>query len=75
MKTRYNRAVPIGDRTLQASHRHPVVHAKWKLLTGEQYGDQGLIFAAATRDIMQAENLPHRLFRPVFKVGEPRQIG
>jgi integrase len=37
---------------------------------GEQYRDQGLIFAAATGDIMQAENLPHRLFRQLLKGAE-----
>jgi integrase len=66
-KTGRSRAVPIGDRALKALQRHRVAQAKWKLLTGEHYRDQGLIFASATGDILQAENLPHRLFRQLLK--------
>jgi integrase len=66
-KTSRSRAVPIGDRALKALQRHRVAQAKWKLLTGEHYRDQGLIFASATGGIMQAENLPHRLFRQLLK--------
>ncbi|HVD32075.1 MAG TPA: hypothetical protein VNC19_00755, partial [Gemmatimonadales bacterium] len=51
-------------RTLQ---RHRVTLAKWKLLMGERYQDQGLIFTTATGAIIQAENLPHRSFRQLLK--------
>jgi integrase len=62
-KTSQNRAVPISDRALRALQRHRVVQAKWKLLLGQEYKDEGLVFATASGGIIQAENLPHRLFR------------
>jgi integrase len=61
---------PIGDRALKALQPHRVAQAKWKLLTGEHYQDQGLIFASATGDILQSENLPHRLFRQLLKAAK-----
>jgi len=65
-KTSQNRAVPISDRALKALQRHRVVQAKWKLLMGGEYEDQGLIFATGTGGIIQPENLPHRLFRQLL---------
>jgi integrase len=65
-KTSQNRAVPIGDRAMRTLQRHRVTLAKWKLLMGERYQDQGLIFATATGGIIQAENLPHRAFRQLL---------
>ena len=69
-KTGRSRAVPLGERAMRALKRHKVAQAKWKLLIGEEYKDQGLIFASATGDIIQAENLPHRLFRQLLKGAE-----
>jgi integrase len=66
-KTSQNRSVPIGDRALRALQRHRVTQAKWKLLMGEQYRDQALIFATATGGIVQADNLPHRAFRQLLR--------
>jgi integrase len=65
-KTSQNRAVPISDRALKALQRHRVVQAKWKLLLGGEYEDQGLIFATPKGALLQAENLPHRLFRKLL---------
>jgi len=47
---------------MRALKRHKVAQAKWKLLIGEEYKDQGLICASATGDINQAENLPPEVF-------------
>ena len=69
-KTGRSRAVPLGERAMRALKRHKVAQAKWKLLIGEEYKDQGSIFASGTGDIIQAENLPHRLFRQLLKAAE-----
>jgi len=55
-KTGRSRAVPLGERAMRALKRHKVPQAKWKLLIGEEYKDQGLIFASGTGGILQAEN-------------------
>jgi integrase len=38
-----------------------------RTVIGEEYKDQGLIFATATGGIIQAENLPHRTFRQLLR--------
>lgn len=65
-KTGRSRTVPPRDRALKALQRHRVAQAKSKLLCGEDYQDQGLIFTTGTGGIMHAENLPHRLFRQLL---------
>jgi integrase len=50
------------------------VQAKWKLLFGDHYQNQGLIFASATGAIVQPEGLPHKLFRQLLTKAELPRI-
>ena len=71
-KTGRSRVLPLGERALRTLQQHRVRQAKWKLMLGAMYEDQGLIFANETGGLLDAQNIVNRHFKPLLKrVGLP----